>query len=819
MKRSYIDYAMSVIVSRALPDVRDGLKPVQRRILYAMGELGMTPDKPYKKSARVVGEVLGKYHPHGDAAVYDAMVRMAQDFSTRYPLVDGHGNFGSIDGDAPAAMRYTEVRMSRLATEMLRDLDMDTVDWMPNFDESLREPVVLPSRFPNLLVNGSAGIAVGMATNIPPHNLSEVVKAIDMMIVNPQVTSLELMKAVKGPDFPTGGLVMGQHELLKAYTTGRGIITVRAVAKIEDGPHGKSRIVVTEIPYQVNKSSLITEIADLVKEKRIEGISDLRDETDKRGMRIIIELKKEAEPKVVLNQLYRHTSMQTSFGIILLALVDGKPQVLDLRGLISEYLRHQKEVVTRRTRFQLAKDEEKAHILEGLRIALDHIDEVINLIRASKDVPEAKAGLMTKFELSEKQAVAILDMRLQRLTNLERQKVEEDYSELLKEIEYLRAVLADERLVYDIIRKELSELEKKFGDERRTKIVDKEEEIEEIDLIPDEEVVVTVTRMGYVKRLPAGTYRAQRRGGKGILGLVTREEDLVESLIYTTTHHSLLFFTNRGRVYRLKVYEIPEAGRQAKGAALINLLDISHGEKIAAVIPISEEAAGDSFLFFATRRGIVKKTAIEEFRGIRRSGIVAINLEQGDEVVGVHLVREGQEVMLFTAGGIAIRFIESDVRSMGRAAMGVVGIRLEPGDELVAMDLVESGQQVLSVSAGGFGKRTHLEEYRVQSRGGKGIIGMKLSEGDRVTGFKSVSEGDDVLLMSSNGTVIRLSVSDIRVTGRAAKGVKLMKLGEGESIVAMAQIAAENGQYSTQTGQPSLEAADEAESSPDDRKE
>lgn len=792
MKRSYIDYAMSVIVSRALPDVRDGLKPVQRRILYAMGELGMDPDKPYKKSARVVGEVLGKYHPHGDAAVYDAMVRMAQDFSTRYPLIDGHGNFGSIDGDAPAAMRYTEVRLSRISTEMLRDLEMDTVDWMPNFDESLKEPVVLPSRFPNLLVNGSSGIAVGMATNIPPHNLSEVVAAINMMIDNPQVTSLELMKAVKGPDFPTGAIIVGRKEIEKAYTTGRGIITVRAAAHVEDGPHGRTRIVVTEIPYQVNKAALIAEIAELVKDKKIEGIVDLRDETDKTGVRVVIELKREADPKTVLSQLYKHTSMQQSFGIILLALVDGRPQVLDLRGMIYHYLSHQKTVVTRRSRFQLARDEERAHVLAGLRIALDHIDEVISLIRSSKDVAEAREGLMKKFGLSEKQAQAILDMRLQRLTNLERQKVEEEYEQLLKEIEYLRAVLSDERLVYEIVRKELAEIEKRFGDERRTRIVDEEEEIAESDLIPEEDVVVTVTRMGFVKRLPAATYRAQRRGGRGILGLVTREEDFVESLIHTTTHHSLLFFTNRGKVYKVKVHEIPEASRQAKGAALINMVDISQGEKICAVIPVRELGEEGVNLFFATRRGLVKKTPISEFRGIRRSGIVAINLGEGDEVVGVHLAREGTQVLLATANGMAIRFPEEEVRSMGRAAAGVSGIKLDGGDEVVAMDIIEQGSEVLCVSALGFGKRTSLEEYRVQSRGGKGIINMKLPPEDKVVGCKAVLENDEILLMSSNGTVIRLAVSEVRQTGRSARGVKLMKLEHGESIVALAQIPAQN---------------------------
>ncbi|MGB9867504.1 MAG: DNA gyrase subunit A [Bacillota bacterium] len=793
MKRSYIDYAMSVIVSRALPDVRDGLKPVQRRILYAMGELGMGPDKPYKKSARVVGEVLGKYHPHGDAAVYDAMVRMAQDFSTRYPLIDGHGNFGSIDGDAPAAMRYTEVRLSSIATEMLKDLDMDTVDWMPNFDESLKEPVVLPSRFPNLLVNGSSGIAVGMATNIPPHNLSEVVEAINMMIDHPGVTSQELMRAVKGPDFPTGAVIVGRREIEKAYTTGRGIVTVRGAAHIEDSPHGRTRIVVTEIPYQVNKAVLISEIAELVKEKKIEGIVDLRDETDKNGMRVVIELKREADPRAVLNQLYKHTSMQQSFGIILLALVDGKPQVLDLRGMIHYYLLHQKTVVTRRTKFQLARDEERAHILAGLKVALDHIDEVINLIRSSKDVTEARNGLMERFGLSEKQAQAILDMRLQRLTNLERKKVDEEYEELLKEIEYLRAVLSDEKLVYGIIRKELSEIERRFGDERRTKIIDEEEDtVSGQELIPEEDVVVTVTRMGFVKRLPATTYRAQRRGGKGVLGLVTREEDFVESLVHSTTLHSLLFFTHKGKVYKVRVHEIPEASRQAKGAALINLVDIAHGERICAVIPFREPGEEGLTLFFATRRGLVKKTPIHEFRGIRRSGILAINLEEGDEVVGVHLAKEGTQVLLATANGVAIRFPEEEVRAMGRAATGVTGIKLEGDDSVVAMDVIEQGSEVLCVSALGFGKRTPLEEYRVQSRGGKGIINMKLAPGDKVVGCKAVLESDEILLMSSNGTVIRLAVSEVRRTGRSARGVKLMKLEDGECIVALAQISGQN---------------------------
>jgi DNA gyrase subunit A len=790
MKRSYIDYAMSVIVSRALPDVRDGLKPVQRRILYAMHELGMTPDKPYKKAARIVGEVLGKYHPHGDVAVYESMVRMAQDFASRYPLVDGHGNFGSIDGDAPAAMRYTEVRMSPVATELLRDLDKETVDWLPNFDETLKEPAVLPARFPNLMVNGSAGIAVGMATNIPPHNLGEIVDGLVMMIDKPDVTPKELMLAVKGPDFPTGALIMGRDGIREAYTTGRGIITMRAAARVEVSTAGKARIVVTEIPYQVNKAALIEQIADLVREKKLEGISDLRDESDKNGLRIVIELKREANAHILLNQLYKHTSMQQSFGIIMLALVRGKPLVLNLRDILFHYLEHQKEVVVRRTRFELHKAEERAHILEGLRIALAHLDRVIRLIRSSRTVDEARTGLMTTFSLSEKQAQAILDMRLQKLTSLEREKIEEEYQDLVKTMEYLRAVLASDRMVYSIIRKELLEAKAEFGDDRRTRIVDEAKDFEVEDLIPEEDVVITLTHNGYIKRMPASTYRPQKRGGRGIAGMTTREEDFVEHLFITTTHHYILFITSNGRAYRLRGHEIPEAGRQAKGLAIVNLLQVDRDEKITAVIPIKDFSPGQ-FLLFATREGLVKKIDVGEFAGIRKDGMRALVLRQGDQLVGAHLVTEGDEVLLATETGKAIRFRADEARPMGRTARGVSGIRLEAGDHVVGMDVLRPGLEVLSVTTNGYGKRTPEEEYRLQSRGGKGIRNIRLTEKTgRVTGIKVVNEADEVMLISDAGIIIRMAVREIKSCHRDAQGVLLMRLEPGSSVMGLGLVVA-----------------------------
>ncbi len=789
MRESYIDYAMSVIVSRALPDVRDGLKPVHRRILYAMYELGLNPDKPFRKSARVVGEVLGKYHPHSDMAVYDAMVRMAQDFVSRYPLVEGHGNFGSVDGDSPAAMRYTEVRLSPLSMELLRDIDKETVDFDLNFDDSLEEPHVLPSRFPNLLVNGSSGIAVGMATNIPPHNLAEVIDGVNMMIDNPDVTWRELMMAIKGPDFPTGALILGRDGIRSAYETGRGIIKMRARAQIEVTDRGRSRIVITELPYQVNKAKLIEKIAELAREKKIEGISDLRDETDKTGMRIVVDLKRDANARVVLNRLFKYTPMQQTFGIIMLALVDGSPKVMGLREMIRHYLDHQKEVIVRRTRYELEKAEARAHILEGLRIALDNIDAVIALIRASKTVEEARQGLMERFGLTEKQASAILDMRLQKLTGLEREKVEEEYAELQKTIEYLRAVLASEQMVLKIIKRELEEIKERYGDERRTSIVAGEAELDVEDLIAEEDVVITMTHHGYVKRTPVNTYRSQRRGGRGVTGLQPRAEDFVEHLFITTTHHDILFFTNRGKVYRRKVYEIPEAGRQAKGTPVVNLIDIGPDEEVTAVIPI-KHFDQKGFLCMGTRRGKVKRTTIEEFGTIRRAGIIALTLEEGDELIDVRLTAGEQEITLVTRQGMAIRFTEEQVRPMGRTAMGVAGIALDAGDEVICMDVVSEGTDLLVVSERGYGKRTPLSQYRLQRRGGKGVKAFRRTQKTGfLAGAAAVRVGEEVMLVSAGGVIIRLSVEGIPVQGRDTQGVTLMKVDEDDKVVAIARVA------------------------------
>ena len=788
MKRSYIDYAMSVIVSRALPDVRDGLKPVHRRILYAMLEAGLTPDRPHKKSARVVGDVLGRYHPHGDAPVYEAMVRLAQDFATRYLLVDGHGNFGSIDGDPPAAMRYTEVRLASLAMELLRDLDKDTVDFSPNFDDTLKEPNVLPARFPNLLVNGSSGIAVGMATNIPPHNLGEVIDGVVMMIDNPGVTVQELMLAVKGPDFPTGAFILGKEGIRQAYTTGRGIITMRARAEIETVKGGRNRILVTEIPYQVNKARLIEKIAELVQEKKLEGISDLRDESDRTGMRIVIELRREANPQVVLNKLYKYTPMQETFGAIMLALVDGEPRVLDLRELIFYYLQHQKEVVTRRTRHDLARAEARAHILEGLRIAMAELDAVIALIRRSRTVDEARQGLMSQFGLSEKQAQAILDMRLQKLTGLEREKVEEEYQGLLKDLEYYRAVLASERMLLQIIRKELLDIKQKFGDPRRTRITQAATELEVEDLIEEEEVAITLTHYGYIKRQPLGAYRSQRRGGRGITGTTTREEDFVEHLFVTTTHHYLLFFTTNGKAYRLKVHEVPEAGRTAKGTAVVNLVQLGPGEKVTAVIPVKDFEKGQ-YLFMATARGLVKKTELMEFQGIRRGGLIAVSLEPGDELIGVRLTGGQEEMLLVTRNGKCLRFREKEVRPMGRSARGVIGIRLEGEDRVIGMDTVTPGGYLMVVTGRGYGKRTPLEEYTPHRRGSMGIRAIRLTgQTGEVSGVRVVEDRDDVMLVSAHGIIIRLPVEDVSIQGRDARGVTVMRLEEGDAVVAVARI-------------------------------
>ena len=788
MRRSYIDYAMSVIVERALPDVRDGLKPVHRRILYGMSELSNTPDKPHKKSARIVGEVMGKFHPHGDSAIYDAMVRMAQEFSIRLMLVDGHGNFGSVDGDPPAAMRYTEARLSRVAMAMLEDLNKETVDWRPNFDETLKEPVVLPSRFPNLLVNGSSGIAVGMATNIPPHNLGEVIDALSLLIENPEVTIEELNEIIKGPDFPTAGIIVGRDGIKQMYHNGRGKVRMRARAFIETTANGRSRILVTELPYMVNKANMLERIAALVRDKKIDGISDLRDESDRSGLRVVIELKRDAYPQVVLKQLYKHTQMQETFGAIMLALVDNEPKVLNLKQILVHYLKHQKDVVTRRTQFDLRKAEERAHILEGLRIALDHLDEVIALIRASRTEPIAKEGLMTKFGLSEVQAQAILDMRLRRLTGLERDKIEEEYRELLKTINYLKELLEDERKIYGVIKEELGELRDKYADERRTEIVSGDGEISEEELIADEDIVVTISHQGYIKRLPVTTYSSQRRGGKGITGVKPKEDDFVEHMFITSTLTQILFFTNMGKVYALKGYEIPEASRQARGMAIVNLLQIAPGERVTTVIPIGEFDE-ESYLFFATRMGYVKRTALSDFANIRRGGLIALTLEDGDELVGVHLTGKDQEILLATTFAQSIRFLQKDVRSMGRNARGVRGINLRPGDQVVAMDAVRPDADVLVVTENGFGKRTPIDEYRVQTRGGKGIKTLNINEKNGpIVAMKLVNEDNELMVITAQGIMIRILVEEISRYGRAAQGVKIMSLGSGDQVVSVAKV-------------------------------
>ncbi|MDI3480866.1 MAG: gyrase subunit [Tepidanaerobacteraceae bacterium] len=791
MKKSYIDYSMSVIVGRALPDVRDGLKPIHRRILFAMNDIGLTPDKPFRKSATIVGEVMGKYHPHGDAAIYDAMVRMAQDFSMRYMLVDSHGNFGSIDGDPPAAMRYTEARLSKIAMEMLSDINKDTVDFVPNFDERLKEPSVLPSRFPNLLVNGSSGIAVGMATNIPPHNLSEVIDGVVMMIDNPDVTVDELMQVIKGPDFPTGASILGRDGIKNMYRTGRGSLTVRAKTAIEPMEGGRQRIVVTEIPYMVNKARLMEKIAELVREKNIEGVSDLRDESDRSGIRIVIELKRDANPHVILNQLYKHTQLQDTFGAIMLALVDNKPRVLNLRDLIYYYLEHQKQIIIRRTKFDLARAEERCHILEGLRIALSHLDEVINLIRKSKDVPTAREGLMASFNLSEKQAQVILDMRLQRLTALERQKIEDEYKDILEKIEYFKKVLADEKMVLAIIKQEILDIKQKFGDERRTKIVAAVDDIEAEDLIAEEDVVITLTHFGYIKRLPLSTYKNQKRGGKGITGVTTREEDFVERIFVATTHHVVLFFTNHGNVYKLKAHEIPEAGRTAKGTAIVNLLPLKPGEKVNAVIPIKDFSEA-KYLLFATRNGLVKKTLLSEYKSSRKTGLIAINLKDQDELIAVRLVDKNDQVLLGTMKGMGIRFSVDDVAAVGRTAQGVKGISLKEEDKVASVDIVRPGCDVLVVTRKGFGKRTSEEEFRLQARGGKGIIIQKVTEKTgALEAVRVVGEKDDVMLCTASGVMIRMEVSGISRMSRNTRGVTLIKLEKDDQLASVAVICEE----------------------------
>ena len=786
MRNSYIDYAMSVIVSRALPDVRDGLKPVHRRILYAMQEAGMTSGKPYKKSARIVGEVLGKYHPHGDSSVYDAIVRMAQDFSMRYMLADGHGNFGSVDGDPPAAMRYTEVRMAKIAELMLQDIDKDTVDFVPNYDESLKEPSVLPSKFPELLVNGTSGIAVGMATNIPPHNMSEVIDGVLMLIDNPDATVEELMTVIKGPDFPTGGLIMGTSGIKDAYTTGRGSVKMRAKAHIETMSNGKPRIVVTELPYQVNKARLIEKIAELARDKQLEGITDLRDESDRKGMSIVVELRKDINPEIMLNQLYKHTQLQDTFGVIMLALVDNQPRVLTLKQVLHYYIQHQEDVITRRTRYELAKAEARAHILDGLTIALDHLDAVITTIRESQTADIARAALMDGFKLSEKQAQAILDLRLQRLTGLEREKIEEEYQEILQRIEWLKSVLADEGKIKAIIKEELTAVKEKYGDARRTNITYDMSEMSEEDLIADEDVVLTISHNNYIKRMKLDTYNKQNRGGQGILGMSTKEGDFVENILITTTHHTILFFTSRGRVHYLKAYQIAEASRQARGTALINLLKLDKGEKITAVLQVREYNP-TKFLFMATRKGIVKKVQLSEFNTTRKLGVIALKLDDDDELIGVKQTDGQKQIVIGTRNGYAIIFHEDEVRSMGRVARGVKGIKLRDGDEVVGMDTIKRNSEILTVTAGGYGKRTRVEEYSTHHRGAMGVINLKVTEKTgEVIGLKVVREGQELMLISTNGIIIRTGLDKISVIGRASQGVIIMKTVDDDKVASMA---------------------------------
>ena len=783
MKTSYIQYAMSVIVSRALPDVRDGLKPVHRRILYTMYQAGYTPDKPYKKCAATVGDVLGKYHPHGDASVYDAMVRMAQDFSLRYPLIDGHGNFGSVDGDPPAAYRYTESRLSKIAVEALNDIEKDTIDFMPNFDDSLKEPTVLPSRLPQLLINGSNGIAVGMATNVPPHNLCEVIDGIVALIDNRDITIDELINYIKGPDFPTAGLIMGRSGIRAAYHTGRGKILTRARAEIEGEEGSKQRIIVTEIPYKVNKARLIEKIAELVREKRLEGISGLRDESDRNGMRIVIEIKRDANANVVLNNLYKNTQMQEVFGAIMLALVDGQPKILNLKEVLENYLAFQEEVTIRRTRFDLAKAKARAHILEGLLIALDNIDEIIRIIRSSYD--DAREKLMEAFGLSEEQAKAILDMRLARLQGLEKEKIQGEYSELLERIKYYNDVLENESMVLDIIKQELLVIREKYGDERRTEITNMVDDIDIEDLIEEEENIVTLTHFGYVKRMATATYKSQRRGGRGITGLQTREEDYVEKIFSSSTHDHVLFFTNKGRVYRLKAYQLPEAGRQARGSAIVNLLPIENDEKITAVIPIRTFEDG-KYIFMCTKNGIIKKTSLQELNTSRKGGLIALSIDDDDELIKVELTNGNDDIFVGTYNGMAIRFNENDVRPMGRTARGVKSITLKDGDYVIGMCVLSEGGEILTVTENGYGKRTSADAYRLQSRAGMGLRNYNITEQTgNVIGIDSVTDDDDLLMITNEGVVIRISAADISTIGRSTKGVRLMRLSEGVKMVSM----------------------------------
>ena len=794
MEDCYIDYAMSVIAARALPDVRDGLKPVQRRVLYSMIELNNGPDKPHRKCARIVGDTMGKYHPHGDSSIYGALVNMAQDWSTRYPLVDGHGNFGSVDGDGAAAMRYTEARLSKISMEMLADINKNTVDFVPNFDETEKEPAVLPSRFPNLLVNGTTGIAVGMATNIPPHNLREVVKAVVKLIDNRieedrDTTIEEILKIVKGPDFPTGAEILGTRGIEEAYRTGRGKIRVRAVTNIETMSNGKSRIVVTELPYMVNKARLIEKIAELVKEKRIDGITYIGDESSREGMRINIELRKDANANVILNQLYKHTQLQDTYGVIMLALVNNEPKVLNLLDMLKYYLLHQEDVVTRRTRYDLNKAEERAHILKGLLIALDHIDEVIRIIRGSRSTPEAKQKLMERFELDDVQAQAIVDMRLRTLTGLEREKLEAEYKALMEQIDYLKGILADEKKLLGVIKEEITVIADKYGDDRRTSIGFDEFDLSMEDLIPEEDVVITMTNLGYIKRMTTDNFKSQNRGGKGIKGMQTINEDYIEDLMMTTTHHYIMFFTNTGKVYRLKGYEIPEASRTSRGTAIINLLSLQPGEKITAVIPIKEYEEG-KYLFMATRNGLVKKTAIREYANVKKSGLVAINLRDNDELIEVKYTNNEQDVFLITKYGMCIRVRETDVRATGRASMGVIGMNLTDQDEIVAMQVRSQGEYLLVVSEKGLGKRTGMDEFTVQNRGGKGVKCYKITDKTgNVVGAKAVNEDNEVMLITTEGIIIRIPCGGISIVGRIASGVKLMNVdSENVSVASIAKV-------------------------------
>ncbi|KGA82026.1 DNA gyrase subunit A [Lysinibacillus fusiformis] len=789
IETSFLDYAMSVIVSRALPDVRDGLKPVHRRILYGMQELGNTADKPYKKSARIVGDVMGKYHPHGDSSIYDAMVRMAQDFSYRYMLVDGHGNFGSVDGDGAAAMRYTESRMSKIAMEMLRDINKDTIDYTDNYDGSEKEPIVLPSRYPNLLVNGAAGIAVGMATNIPPHHLGETIDAVIALSENPAITTDELMEIIPGPDFPTGGLILGRSGIRRAYESGRGSIIIRAKVEIEQKANGKETILVHELPYQVNKAKLIEKIAELVRDKKIDGITNLRDESDRRGMRVVIEVRKDANANVVLNNLYKQTAMQSSFGINMLSLVNGQPKVLGLKEMLYHYLEHQKVIIRRRTEFDLRKAEDRAHILEGLRIALDHIDEIIAIIRGSRSGEEAKPQLMERFNLSERQAQAILDMRLVRLSGLEREKIEAEYQELQVLIAELKAILADEAKIVDIIRTEILELKDRYSDTRRTEITSGGiEMIEDEDLIPVENSVVTLTHNGYIKRLAANTYRSQKRGGRGVQGMGTNEDDFVEHLMNTSTHDTILFFTSKGKVFRAKGYEIPEYGRTAKGLPIVNLLNIDKGEKVTAMIRVGSFDE-DAYFIFTTKTGITKRTPVSQFANIRTNGLIAISLREDDDLISVRLTDGDKQIIIGTRDGMLVRFQEDDIRSMGRTAGGVRGIKLRDGDEVVGMEIVEPGQEILVVTEKGYGKRTSEDDYRLQSRGGVGLKTMQITDKNGpMVAVKTVDGSEDLMLITINGMLIRMDVNDISLIGRSTQGVRLIRLGDEELVATVAKV-------------------------------